>query len=97
MSSFEWLENFHGRMEKPTNYAEKTLAAYKLGMRAKGSIIGVRIISDSGSCEACCALDKMAIYHPDEAPHLPVEGCDKPLHCSCVYRPVMAYEEKKTT
>ena len=31
------------QMEKPENYAEKTLAQYRLGMKAKGSIVGVAI------------------------------------------------------
>ncbi|WP_343399386.1 hypothetical protein [Promineifilum sp.] len=34
--SFNWLKDFHQDMVKGSNYAEKTLAAYRLGMRAKG-------------------------------------------------------------
>ena len=39
--AFDWLTNFHHSEQKPENYAEKTLAAYRLGMKAKGSISGV--------------------------------------------------------
>lgn len=90
--SFEWLNNFHKEMEKPPNYAEKTLAAYKLGMRAKGSIAGVRVEIDPKGCEACQAIDVTAVYHPDEAPHVPLPECSKAKTCGCVYRPVMTYE-----
>lgn len=92
--AFDWLNQFQHDLEKPPNYAEKTLAAYRLGMRAKGSIAGVRIEIDPQGCEACRALDQTAVYHPDEAPHVPLPGCDKGLRCGCVYRPVMTYEEK---
>lgn len=89
---FDWLDDFHQQMEKPANYAEKTLAAYKLGMKARGSIAGVRIEIDPDGCQACRALDTAAVYHPDEAPHLPLPECDRGRHCRCVYRPVMSYE-----
>ena len=39
---FDWLKSFHQEIEKAPDYAEKTLAAYRLGMKAKGSIRGVR-------------------------------------------------------
>lgn len=90
--SFKWLDNFHSDMEKPTNYAEKTLAAYKLGMKARGSIAGVRVERDKDGCEACLAIDETAVFHPDEAPHVPLPACDKAGTCGCVYRPVMTYE-----
>ena len=41
--AFNWLDKFHRQMAKSPNYAEKTLAAYRLGMKAKGSIAGIRI------------------------------------------------------
>lgn len=90
--SFNWLNDFHREMEKPDNYAEKTLAQYRLGMKAKGSIVGVRIERDRDGCNACQELDDTAVYHPDDAPHLPLPGCAKGRHCGCVYRPVMSYE-----
>lgn len=79
-------------MKKADDYAEKTLAAYKLGMKAKGSIIGVSIIVDPEGCEQCQNLDPKAVYHPDEAPHLPLPHCDRREKCQCVYRPVMTYQ-----
>jgi hypothetical protein len=89
---FDWLKDFHRDMEKAPNYAEKTLAAYKLGMKAKGSIVGVRIDIDTDGCDACKALDPDAVYEPDEAPRVPLPSCDKGSRCRCVYRPVMTYE-----
>lgn len=90
---FEWLNDFHQEMEKPENYAQKTLAAYKLGMKARGSIAGVRIQVGEGGCAASQVLDPATVYHPDEAPHLPLPDCDQGRKCRCVYRPVMSYEE----
>ena len=90
--AFGWLDDFQQEMEKPDDYAEKTLAAYRLGMRAKGSFAGVRILMDQNGCDACRALEPDAIYHPDDAPHLPLPACSKGKRCQCVYRPVMKYE-----
>ena len=90
--AFDWLNDFQQGMEKAPDYAEKTLAAYRLGMRAKGSIVGVRIVVDKEGCAASRELDPQAIYHPDEAPHLPLPECTKGRGCQCIYRPVMAYE-----
>ena len=91
--AFNWLNAFHQQMEKPEHYAEKTLAAYRLGMKAKGSIAGVRIEIDAQGCDACLSLDTTAVYHPDDAPHLPLPDCNKGRRCACVYRPVMSYEQ----
>lgn len=79
-------------MEKPADYAEKTLAAYKLGMKAKGSIVGVRIIIDPQGCASSRLLDPQAIYNPEKAPHLPLPECDRGRQCRCMYRPVMTYQ-----
>ncbi len=92
--SFNWLNEFQHEIEKPDNYAEKTLAAYRLGMKAKGSIVGVRIEIDQDGCAACREIDGTAVYHPDDAPILPLPGCAKGNQCGCVYRPVMRYEIK---
>ncbi len=46
--AFGWLDDFHKEMEKPLDYAERTLAAYRLGMKAGGSIAGVRVEVDEG-------------------------------------------------
>lgn len=88
----DWLNNFQQEMAKPANYAEKTLAAYKLGMRAKGSIVGVRVVVDEACCAVAKALPVGEIYHPDDAPHLPLPDCPLGNSCHCVYRPVMTYE-----
>lgn len=91
--SFEWLNKFQKDMEKSADYAEKTLAQYRLGMKAKGSIAGVAIVTDEDGCEACRALPADAIYNPDDAPHLPLPECSKGRRCRCVYRPVMTYQQ----
>lgn len=90
--SFNWLKNFQQKMGKPANYAEKTLAAYRLGMRANGSIAGVQIVIDPQGCAACRSLDEEAVYHPDDAPYLPLPTCDRRAECECIYRPVMIYQ-----
>ena len=95
--SFNWLNDFQQEMKKAPDYAEKTLAAYKLGMKAKGSIAGVQILIDPKGCEQCQNLDPDAIYHPDEAPRLPLPQCDRPDRCQCVYRPIMTYQLKDET
>ncbi len=90
--AFDWLNKFQKAQTKAPNYAEKTLAAYKLGMKAKGSIAGVRVATSPQSCSAAQAIDATEIYHPDEAPHLPLADCPHAQTCQCVYRPVMKYE-----
>jgi hypothetical protein len=92
LMAFEWLNRFQREMDKSADYATKTLAAYKLGMRAKGSIAGVRIVPDPAGCPACAALDPHTVWHPDDAPRLPLPDCTCSRTCGCVYRPVMAYE-----
>ena len=91
--SFDWLNRFQKEIEKAPNYAEKTLAAYRLGMRAKGSIAGVRIEVGNESCQAASQLPAGTVYHPDDAPHLPLPDCSREKRCQCVYRPVMTYEQ----
>lgn len=93
--AFDWLNDFHRSMEKPENYAEKTLAAYRLGMKAGGSIRGVSIQVGADSCPAAQALPAGKVYQPDEAPHLPLPGCPQGRHCKCTYRPVMTYQESE--
>lgn len=90
--SFDWLNKFQRQIEKPDNYAEKTLAQYRLGIKAKGAIAGVRVEIDQDGCAACQEVDTTAVYHPDDAPHLPLPECTKGKQCGCVYRPVMSYE-----
>lgn len=90
--SFQWLDDFQHEREKPEDYAEKTLAAYRLGMKAGGSIAGVRIVVAERRCAAAAALPEDAVYHPDGTPHLPLPTCEYGRRCPCVYRPVMTYE-----
>jgi hypothetical protein len=91
--SFDWLTKFQGRMKKEPDYAEKALASYRLGMRAKGSIIGVVLQRGSNCCEQIKQLPDGEVYHPDTAPHLPLPQCSRACECDCVYRPVMTYQE----
>lgn len=90
--SFDWLNKFQKEQTKADNYAEKTLAAYKLGMKSKGSIAGVRVAISGQCCQAARELDLDAVHHPDDAPRVPLETCDRAATCQCVYRPVMTYE-----
>ena len=89
--AFAWLDKFQHDAEKDPNYAEKTLAAYRLGMKAKGSIVGVRIELGQNCCEAARRLPPNRTYHSDEAPRLPLPDCPQGRRCGCVYRPVMSY------
>ena len=91
--TFDWLDKFHHQMEKDPDYAEKTLAAYRLGMRAKGSIAGVIIQPAKNCCDAARQLPENKIYHPDEAPRLPLPDCPQGRRCGCVYRPKMTYQD----
>ncbi len=89
---FEWLDDFQREQKKPANYAEKSLAAYRLGMKARGAIVGVRIERNERACAAILRHGAEEIYHPEEAPHVPLPDCHNPEQCGCVYRPVMRYE-----
>jgi hypothetical protein len=90
---FEWLTGFHRASEKSEDYAEKTLAAYRLGMRAGGSILGVVVQTNPDCCGAAQELPAGAVYHPDKAPRLPLTGCPLGRRCCCAYRPKMTYQE----
>ena len=90
---FDWLNDFPRGMEKADNYAEKTLAAYKLGIKAGGAISGVSVCASENCCGAAKELPAGAVYQPDEAPRLPLAACPLGRRCLCVYRPVMAYAE----
>ena len=90
--AFDWLDKLHHQTEKDPGYAEKTLAAYRLGMKGKGSIAGVVVERVKGCCDAASDLPVGKVYHPDEAPRLPLPNCPLGRHCTCVYRPVMTYQ-----
>lgn len=91
--AFDWLDKFHHQMEKDPDYAEKTLAAYRLGMKGKGSIAGVVVELGPDSCDAARNLPAGEVYHPDHAPHLPLPNCPQGRRCGCVYRPLMTYQQ----
>jgi hypothetical protein len=93
--AFDWLNKFHRDMVKDPAYADKTLAAYRLGMRAKGSIVGVTVEPAQNCCDAARQLPCGKIYHPDQAPRIPLAECPRGLCCTCVYRPVMTYDQDK--
>jgi hypothetical protein len=92
--TFDWLNKFYQHSLKEPNYAEKTLAAYRLGMKAKGSIVGVAVYTAPDCCEAASELPADKIYDPDAAPLLPLADCPQDRQCKCVYRPVMAYQRE---
>lgn len=91
--SFDWLIRFHGQMKKDSHYAEKSLTSYRLGMKAKGSIVGVVVHPGPDCCEQIKQLPVAEVYHPDNAPHLPLPNCSRGRNCDCVYRPVMTYQK----
>ena len=91
--AFEWLDRFHRQAKKREDYAARTLAAYRMGMKAGGSIAGVKIELGADSCAEARALPLGTVYHPDEAPLLPLENCPNGRRCRCVYRPVMSYQQ----
>ncbi|MGD0076139.1 MAG: radical SAM protein [Candidatus Binataceae bacterium] len=90
-SALEWLNQFHHQRGKDPGYAEDALAAYALGMKAKGPILGVVAEPGPDCCEAARHLPAGKVYLPDEAPHLPLPDCPQGHHCDCVYRPAMSY------
>ena len=91
--AFEWLNTFRQKKEKDPDYAEKTLAAYRLGVKAKGSIVGVILKAAPDCCQAARELPVSKIYHPDQAPVLPLPNCPQGRNCGCVYRPLMSYQK----
>jgi len=86
--AFDWLTDFFRKSDKPVDYAERTLAAYRMGMNAQGAIRGVRVDVGEDCCDAARALPAGAVYHPDSAPRLPLPGCPHGGRCRCAYRPV---------
>lgn len=93
--AFDWLTEFHHELEKEPDYNEKALAAYRLGMRGKGSIAGIKIEPGANCCEAARNLPEGKIYSAQEVPSLPLPGCPQGRRCPCVYRPAMNYQTKK--
>lgn len=86
----DWLRE-HFRTTRDAQSPERALNRYRMGMRAGGSIRGVRILAGQDSCPQCRALTGI-VYTLDAAPTLPNPSCNNPSGCRCVYRPVMTYE-----
>ena len=78
---------------KDSDYAPRTLNRFRLGIRARGAIQGVKIVTAKDACLACQAVPA-GLYQPDETPLIPVHGCTHPKGCRCTYSPVMTYEKK---
>jgi hypothetical protein len=94
--AFDWLNKFQQGLEKEPDYAEKTLAAYRLGMKAKGSIVGVVVQAAPNCCDEARAIAPEKVFHPDEAPKLPLPHCPWQRRCGCIYRPAMSYQQSRT-
>jgi hypothetical protein len=90
--AFDWLDELQHARPKEPRYAEKTLAAYALGMKAHGPLAGVAIEPGGECCSAARALPAGALYDPASAPHLPLPACELGSRCQCLYRPVMCYQ-----
>jgi hypothetical protein len=90
---WRWLRN-HVRHPKDASYARRILDRYRLGMKAHGEIRGVRIVTGPDSCPTCRAHAE-AVYHPDDAPIIPIAGCTHAEGCRCAYSPTMTYEADK--
>jgi hypothetical protein len=86
----QWLHN-HVRTPKGSDYAARVLDRFRLGMKARGEIQGVRILVGPDSCPVCQAVAGR-VYLPDEAPIIPIAGCRHPRGCRCAYTAVMTYE-----
>jgi hypothetical protein len=91
----DWLDELQHAQPKPPNYAEKTLAAYALGMKAGGPIMGVVIEPGRDCCAAARALPEGQLYDPARAPRLPLPQCERGGRCQCIYRPVMSYQRNQ--
>lgn len=87
----KWIRD-HVRNPKDADYAQRVLDRYRSGMQARGAIQGVRVITAPDSCPTCRALEG-AVYHPDDAPIIPIAGCTHPEGCRCAYSAAMTYEE----
>ena len=91
--AFDWLDRFQHGLEKPPDYAARTLAAYRLGMKSKGPIAGVVIEPTADCCAEARALPAGKVYHPDQAPLLPLPDCPQGRRCRCLYHPAMSYQQ----
>ena len=79
-----WMRQFARSKPKAPDYAEKTLAAYRIGIKAGGAIQGIRILVGEDSCPVC-RVHADRTYTPDDAPILPLAECTYPEGCRCAY------------
>jgi hypothetical protein len=89
-SGMRWLRN-HTLNPKGSDYAQRVINRYRLGMRARGALQGIKIITAPDSCSACQALAD-TVYHPDQTPIIPIEQCSNRQGCRCTYSPMMTFE-----
>ena len=92
---FDWLEKLSRDVPKSADYAEKALAGYTLGMKARGAIAGVVLQIAPDCCDAARRLPPGEVYDPKDAPRVPLEGCTLGIRCGCLYRPLMKYQENR--
>ena len=91
---FDWLNDFQRAMEKADDYADKTLAAYRLGIKAGGSIRGVSVCVSENCCGAAqVAAGRGPCIFPTKRRGCRCRLAPQGRKCPCVYRPVMTYEE----
>jgi hypothetical protein len=90
---WQWLQE-HVQRPKDAGYAKRVLDRYRLGMKAKGEILGARIIPGSKDCAVAQSLANKT-YLPDDAPLIPIAQCTLPGGCMCAYTPVMTYETER--
>ena len=95
MPTMDWLKD-HYRNSRDAIYPRRALERYRMGMKAGGSIRGVRVLAGPDSCPSCRSLAGV-VYSLDDAPDLQNPGCTNPNGCRCAYRPVMTYEEGPDT
>jgi MoaA/NifB/PqqE/SkfB family radical SAM enzyme len=91
-NAMQWLNEFDHQRGKDPDYAQNALAAYALGVKAKGSIVGVVVKPGPECCQAARQLPEGKIYQPDQAPRLPLASCAQERRCDCVYRAAMSYD-----
>lgn len=91
MSRMDWLKE-HYRHTRDADNPQSVLDRYRMGMKAGGSIQGIRVMVSPDGCPTCMSLAGV-IYSLDLAPPLPNPNCTKAGGCHCTYRPVMTYDE----
>jgi hypothetical protein len=73
-------------MEDTLAYKEKQQAEFLVELRANPRINLIRVATP-GDCSMAGTVQ--GVYHKDEVPELPVEGCSRPGGCICTYEPIV--------